>query len=188
MAHTETRRLDTYRKTLLDYYEEEIMGEAYFHALAEHFDGEGERDKLRLLARVERRAAEAVEPLLRKHDLTARDEAVLKSLGEADVAAHRDYGWHELMAYMAARYPGYVDDFEALERLAPEADLPALKLLTGHEVAAIEFATGEVAGEADSTAPLHRYLERCTVWSGYRCTGGGGEGEAQVRMSKEGGT
>jgi dimethylamine/trimethylamine dehydrogenase len=184
MAHTETPRLDTYRKTLLDYYEEEIMGEAYFHALAEHFDGKGERDKLRLLARVERRAAEVVQPLLHKHDLTARDEPVLKSLGEADVAAHQDYGWHELMAYMVARYPGYVDDFEGLERLAPDEDLPALKLLTQHEVAAIEFAGREVAGEADSAAPLHRYLEQCTVWFDLRRTGGGGEGEAQVRLSE----
>jgi dimethylamine/trimethylamine dehydrogenase len=180
MADTATSRLDGYRKTLLDYYEEEIMGEAYFDALAEHFDGEGEGDKLRLLARVERCAAEAVAPLLHKHGLTARDEAVLKSLGEADVVAHQDYGWHKLMAYMVARYPGYVDDFEALERLAPEADLPALKLLTQHEVAAIEFAGREVAGEADSTAPLHRYLEQCTVWCG--------EGELRGRMSKEGST
>lgn len=180
MADTQTSRLDTYRKTLLDYYEEEIMGEAYFDALAEHFDGKGERGKLRLLARVERRAAEVVEPLLRKHHLTARGEAVLKSLGEAGVAAHRDYGWHEFMAYMVARYPGYVDDFERLERLAPDADLPALKLLTRHEIAAIEFAAGEVAGEADSTAPLHRYLEQCMVWCG--------EGEAQVRMPTGGST
>jgi len=180
MADTQTSRLDTYRKTLLDYYEEEIMGEAYFDALAEHFDGKGERGKLRLLARVERRAAEVVEPLLRKHHLTARDEAVLKSLGEAGVAAHRDYGWHEFMVYMVARYPGYVDDFERLERLAPDADLPALKLLTRHEIAAIEFAAGEVAGEADSTAPLHRYLEQCMVWRG--------EGEAQVRMPTGGST
>ena len=180
MAHAETSRLNTYRKTLLVYYEEEIMGEAYFDALAEHFDGKGERDKLRLLARVERRAAEVVEPLLRKHDLTARDEAVLKSLGEAGVAAHQGYGWHEFMAHMVARYPGYVDDFERLERLAPDADLPALKLLTRHEIAAIEFAAGEVAGEADSTAPLHRYLEQCMVWRG--------EGEAQVRMPTGGST
>jgi dimethylamine/trimethylamine dehydrogenase len=180
MAQTETDRLDTYRKTLLDYYEEEIMGEAYFDALVKNFDGEGERDNLRLLARVERCAAEAVEPLLRIHGLTARDEAVLKSLGEADVAAHRDYGWREFMAYMVARYPGYVDDFEALERLAPDEDLPALKLLTQHEVAAIEFAAGEVAGEADSAAPLHRYLEQCMVWCG--------KGELRSRMSKEGST
>ena len=77
--------------------------------------------------------------------------------------AGHNYGWHEFMAYMVARYPGYVDDFERLERLAPEADLSALKLLTQHEIAAIEFAGKEVAGEADGTAPLHRYLEQCMV-------------------------
>ena len=48
MAHSGTGRPDKYRKTLLDYYEEEIMGEAYFNALAEHFDGEGQRDKLHI--------------------------------------------------------------------------------------------------------------------------------------------
>ena len=182
MADTQARGLDTYRKTLLGYYEEEIMGEAYFDALAEHFDGKGEREKLRLLARVERRAAEMVEPLLLKHGLAARPAPVLKSLGEAHVAAHRDCGWHQFMAYMVARYPGYVDEFEALERLAPEADLPALRLLTRHEHAAIEFAASEAAGEADSTAPLHRYLEQCTVRSGPRR----GEGEARDRISKGG--
>jgi dimethylamine/trimethylamine dehydrogenase len=139
------------------------MGEAYFHTLAEYFDGKGERDKLRLLARVERRAAAVVQPLLRKHGLMARDEPVLKSLGEADVAAHQDYGWHELMAYIVARYPGYADDFEALERLAPKEDLPALELLTQHEVAAIEFAGKEVAGDADSAV-------RCAdIWSNAWC-------------------
>ena len=163
MAHTETRRLDTYRKTLLDYYEEEIMGEAYFDALTEYFDGKGERDKLHLLTRVERCAAEAVRPLLSKHDLMPREEPVLESLGEADEAAHQDYDWHVLMAYMVARYPGYVDDFETLERLAPEADLPALKQLTQHEFAVIEFASREVSGASNSTEPLHQYLERCTV-------------------------
>jgi len=122
---------------------------------------------------------------LHKHGLTARGEPVLKSLGEADVAAHRDYGWHDYMAYIVARFPGYIDDFEALERLAPQADLPALKLLTRHEADTIEFAVRELAGETDSTAPLHRYLEHCTVWLGRR-RGGEGEDGAQARMSKEG--
>jgi hypothetical protein len=178
MTDTQTGRLDAYRKTLLDYYEEEVMGDAYFNALAEHFDGEGERDKLRLLARVERAAAEMVKPLLHEHNLTARGEPVLKSLGEADVAAHQDYGWSELMAYMVASYPDYIDDFEALERLAPEADRPALKLLTQHEVVTIDFAGREVAGEADSTAPLRRYLEQCMV--------GCAEGALRARRSKGG--
>ncbi len=53
-----------YLKTLLLYYEEEIMGEAYFYALAGQFDGTAEREKLALLAAVERRAADVVRPLV----------------------------------------------------------------------------------------------------------------------------
>lgn len=161
MTQTDTQRHEKYRTTLLNYYEEEIMGEAYFYALAEHFDGADERKKLRLLAEVERCAARAVEPLLVKYNLTPRDQEMLKSLGVSDVAAHKDYGWREFVDYMVVRYPGYVDDFEALEHLAPDEDLPQLKRLTRHEIVAIEFAVKEAACEADSAAPLHGYLEEC---------------------------
>ena len=55
-----------YLKTLLSYYEEEIEGEAYFYGLADHFKEQG---KLTVLARVERRAAESVVPLLENYKL-----------------------------------------------------------------------------------------------------------------------
>ncbi len=144
-----------YLETLLDYYEEEVMGEAYFYGLADHIGGAVEREKLALLAEVERRAADVVRPLLEKHGLVPRDESVLKALGEADVERHRHYGWMELMVYMAGRYPAYLDDFEALERLAPEDDMPALKLLT----AVSEQIGLRRAGE-------FRNLQRCRIPSG----------------------
>ena len=147
--------LDAYLQTLLQYYEEEIMGEAYFYGLRKYFD---ESEKLVLLARVERCAAEAVLPLLKKYNLSARDESVLKSEGEGHIARHQSYDWPDLMSYIVKRYPGYLDDFKALERLAPDEDLPALKTLADHEVAAIEFAQMEIAQDPDSLAPLHRYL------------------------------
>ena len=147
-----------YLETLLRYYEEEIMGEAYFRGLADHIGGPRERDKLALLAAVERRAAEAVQPLLQKHGLRSREESLLKSLGLADVERHRHFSWGELMAHMAESYPAYIDEFEALERLAPEADRPALERLTQHEVVTIEFAEKEIAGEPDSLTPLRAYL------------------------------
>jgi len=147
-----------YLDTLTLYYEEEIMGEAYFQGLADHFDGPGERGKLRLLAEVERFAAEAVRPLLQKHGLSPRSDAELKPLGEEWVERHRRWAWRELVTDMSVRYPGYIDDFEKLERMAPEEDLPALKILTEHEVVAIEFADREIAGDPDSVAPLRRYL------------------------------
>ncbi len=163
MTQTEMQPRDKYRQTLLDYYEEEVMGEAYFHALAEHIDGDGVANKLHLLGEVELCAAQAVEPLLAKHELKPRDRDVLFSLGASHIAAHKDYEWKDFVAYMVVRYPGYVDDFTALERMAPTEDVPRLKVLTKHEVVAIEFAVKEAAGDPDSTAPLQTYIDECAA-------------------------
>ncbi len=152
-----------YLKTLLKYYEDEVMGVAYFYGLAEHIGGAAEREKLGLLAEVERQAAAAVRPLLDKYGLVPRDESVLMALGETHVERHQHYSWTEFVAYMAARFPAYIDDFEGLERLAPDDDLPALKVLTHHEVVAIEFAHKEIAGDSDSLAPLREYIDRPTA-------------------------
>ena len=146
-----------YLKTLLLYYEEEIMGEAYFYGLAEHFDAAAEREKL-ALAKVERRAADVVRPLVDKYGLVPRDASVLKALGEASIGDHRHFGWRELMTYITTNFPAFLDEFDALEKMAPEDDLPVLKQLTYHEVVAIDFAHTEIAGDPDSVAPLRRYL------------------------------
>ena len=151
--HTQASK--EYLDTLLKYFEDEISGEAYFYGLAEHF---AERDKTILLARVERRAAETVRPLLHKYGLEPREESAIHDQGRSYVEVHRSYSWHEFMTYIIKRYPGYLDDFADLENLAPAEDLPALNILTEHEVAVIEFAEMELAGDPDSLIPLNRYL------------------------------
>ncbi len=45
-----------------------------------------------------------------------------------------------------------------LERLAPEDDMPAPKLLTHHQVVAIDFADKEIAGDPDSLASIRETL------------------------------
>ncbi len=149
---------DRYLKTLLLYFEEEVMGETYFTELARHFDEEGAAAKLRLLAAVECRAARAVQPLVARHGLVPRGAAELAALGASHVAAHRDLTWHGFLTHMATRYPAYIDEFETLERMAPPEDLPALEILTDHEHAAIEFARRDLAGRPDSTEPLLAYI------------------------------
>jgi dimethylamine/trimethylamine dehydrogenase len=146
-----------YLDTLLRYYEEEIEGEAYFYGLAEHFK---EREKTRLLARVERHSIAMIEPLLQKYSLQSRDEATLALEGRRHVESHQSYAWPQFMRHIIERYPGYLDDFKALERMAPTADLPALQHLTEHEVVVIDFAKKELAGDADSCVPLLDYLDR----------------------------
>ena len=144
-----------YLDTLLKYYEEEISGEAYFYALADYFD---ERDKMILLAKIERVAAQAIEPLLEKYELVPRGESELKNRGRSYLKLHQSYSWSEFMTYVVERYPGYLDDFRTLERIAPTEDLPALNILTDHEIAVIDFAEKELLGDSDSLTPLNRYL------------------------------
>ncbi|MEM6679590.1 MAG: hypothetical protein AAF675_17130, partial [Pseudomonadota bacterium] len=146
-----------YLDTLQLYYEEEIMGEAYFEAMAERFDLPAQKEKMRLLAEVERRAAAYVRPLIERHGLKPRNRAALIAIGQGHAAAETG-DWELLLAEMRRTYPGYIDDFERLEAMAPPGDRPALALLTEHETAAIAFLDAESEGTTDSTVPLRRYI------------------------------
>ena len=146
-----------YLQTLLTYYEEEVSGEAYFLGLAEHFP---EHQKLMLLAKVERYAGQSILPLLEKYALSPRDESILKAEGEEAILQHQNLGWLQFMAHIVQRYPSYLDEFSALETMAPKEDLLVLKILTDHELAAIDFAKREIAGDLDSVESLNQYLKR----------------------------
>lgn len=155
---TVTFENQSYLDKLLLYFEEELMGEAYFYGLMDHFDVPAQKSKLALLAEVERHAAEAVRPLLDKHGLVPRGDDELKRVEADQIAAHGAWSWEELIKHMVVRYPLYMDDFVGLENLAPAEDLPPLEFLTAHEVAAIAFANLEFAGATNSAEPLRRYL------------------------------
>ena len=144
-----------YLQTLLTYYEEEVSGEAYFLGLAEYF---AEHQKLMLLAKVERYAAQSVLPLLEKYALIPRDESILQAEGIEAIDQHQNMGWLQFMAHIVQRYPSYLDEFWALAAMAPKEDHLALKILTDHEVAAIDFARREIAGDPDSLDSLNQYL------------------------------
>lgn len=146
---------EKYLQTLLTYYEEEISGESYFYGLAEHFS---EKEKTILLAKIETVAAKAVEPLLRKYNLVARAKEVLHQEGLSHISQHQSYSWDQFMTYIVERYPGYLDEFEGLEAMAPLEDLATLRRLTEHEIVVIDFAQKELAGDQDSIKPLMGYL------------------------------
>lgn len=147
----------TYRETLCRYYEEEIEGEAWFSELAAHVDDPHARNCLLLLAQVERHAADAVLPLIVRHGIAPGDAATLFASG---IAAAKDgpKDWAALCTEMRRDFPGYIDEFRALEAIGPPEDRPRLRFLTEHEVAALRFLELEKEGAADSTAPLRRYL------------------------------
>ena len=148
-----------YLDTLLLYYEEEVEGEAYFQTLAEMAGNPDHRHKLQLIAKVEHYAAAITLPLIHKYELSRRSDAVLFKLGQ-DQARKTEKSWINLLEDMGRTFPGYVEDFLRLEAMAPQEDLPRLKLLTAHETAAIEFLDLETSGVRVSVAPLNAYLEK----------------------------
>ena len=155
-----TKTDDTaYLNTLLYHYEAEIMGEAYFFAMADCFDDADAREKLTLLAAVERCAADTVRPLVDKYGLVPREETTLKAIGEEHTEPHRHFSWRQLMTQIRDEYPAYLDKFHALEGMAPEDDLVALQRLTLHENVLIDFAQREMANDPDSVMSLRRYVE-----------------------------
>lgn len=146
-----------YRTTLCRYFEEEIEGEGYFLELADRATGH-QAEKLRLLAAVEREAANAVVPLLARHGLVPRPDDELLASGRRQAHKALPLDWAAFIDDMVRRYPDYMPAFELLERLGPDEDQPALRRLTLHEVEVIDFAGRERSGDPASTGPLLRYL------------------------------
>lgn len=146
-----------YLETLVQYYEEEVEGEAYFAEAAKAYEDPLTREKLELLAECERHAAEAVEPLVKKYGLTPKNAAQLQDSGRKDAQA-TEISWAKMVEGMNQTYPGYLDDFKGLEALGPAEDQQRLNFLTEHEVAAIEFLRLEAIDPTNSVAPLRKYL------------------------------
>ena len=150
-----------YLDTLLQYYEEEVMGIAYFKSMIDFLD---QSEKLELLAEVEVHAAKVLQPLIEKYALQPRDNAVLNAEGSEEARLHRDFNWNQFIDHIMTEYPGYIDDFEKLYAIAPMEDRPFIDTLTQHEIAAIEFAKRELTQRADSATPLTEYISKVSEY------------------------
>jgi dimethylamine/trimethylamine dehydrogenase len=156
-ASQNTETVDAkYLETLKKYYEEEVVGEAWFRALADLFGG-ARREKMLRLAAVEQHVAAIVYPLIEFHGLTIKPVEELYEEGRR-LARDGTQDWDGLIAYMRNDFPQFIVDFEALEAMAPLDDVLILKRMTEHEVAAIAFLEREAAGELNSMAPLDSFL------------------------------
>ena len=162
MAPSMAEPSDKYLETLKLYYEEEVEGEAFFTGVADRLADPDQKAKMYLMAKVENYAAAAVFPLLQKYDLTPRSRSELTTSGQHQARSASD-DWSLLIDGMRKTFPGYIDDFKGLENMAPEHDLPRLKILTAHEIAAIAFLEAEAANHPDSGAAMRRYLRTGTA-------------------------
>lgn len=153
------RTFTDYRAALVMAVQEEIAGEAYFARLAELYPGRA-AEALRLLAALEAATAAATRPLVDRHGLSLAAPETLCAAGRAEADRDGTAPWPVFVAAMAENYPAFTAEFEQIAALAPPEDRPLCAIFVDHEVAAVDFARLEVAGDPDSHAPLEAFLAR----------------------------
>jgi amino-acid N-acetyltransferase len=131
-----------YTAAVLEAYEDEVAGAAYFDALASVYPRKAAF--FRKCAALERATAIELGALIGKYQLTPQSRAALEERGARDTRADGVMHWRELMQQSIRSYARYVDEFRALEAIGPAEDQPVLAALTAHEVRLIEWLREEV--------------------------------------------
>lgn len=149
---------DQFERYLVSAYEGEIGGHAYFNRLAACYADPNQSQKLECLARLEQRTAEWLRPVLARYGLTPCPDAETcdRSIERADVDAGET--WQQLIVHFRDDYPPYILKFEAMEAAGADEDQSALRALTQHEVAIVEFAKRELAAVQPSELPVQTLL------------------------------
>ena len=137
-----------YSLQILEAYEDEVAGAAYFDALALAYPQQS--TFFERCAALERETATQLSALLQKYQLTPRAQTMLEERGALN--ARRDAGsdCNKLMQQSIESYAGYVAEFKALEAMGPMEDQRILAALTAHEIQLIEWMRAETGCMAAS--------------------------------------
>ena len=140
-------------------YADEVSGETYFATFAEAEPDPRRAAIWQKIALMENRTEAALRPLAAAFGVIPHDLAALRQSGREEALANPVRSWEAAMEEMVREYPAYLDEFAGLKAIAPREAVDAVEKLYAHEVAMIDFAKMELAGEPNSTAPLDRYLD-----------------------------
>lgn len=140
-------------------YADEVSGETYFATFATAEPDPRRAAFWNKIALIENRTEAAIRPLAQALGVVPPVLAALRQSGCDEALANPILSWKAAMEEMVSDYPAYLDEFAQLKDIAPSEALDAMDLLYAHEVAMIEFAKLELAGDPHSIAPLDRYLD-----------------------------
>jgi hypothetical protein len=150
-----------YDELLLDAYRGEILGAAFFGALAAAQPDAERREKLRTLETIEARTATSLRRLVNDAGLHAGDTGEPRRGGEELAAGIEPESWDDLMRGLLATLPDFLAKFERLRAAAPRPADPALAALVNHERAIERFAELELAHDGRSSLRvLQEHLRR----------------------------
>jgi dimethylamine/trimethylamine dehydrogenase len=156
----EAKVFDSFEQGFRASYEDELRGEGFFAALAALEPIPRRAQVWRKMLAIEQVTTQALLPAILALGLTNHDPQALRAEGAAEAEEWRALGWHGALLVMRDEFPVYLTEFDGLLAQSPPTYAPLINLLIRHEVAFIDFATAELAGQADSMAVLDTYLSQ----------------------------
>lgn len=141
-------------------YEDELRGEGFFAALAALEPIPLRAQVWRKMLAIEQVTTQALLSAAQALGVANHDPQALRAEGAAEADDWRALGWHGALLVMRDEFPVYLTEFDGLLAQSPPTYAPLIDLLIRHEVAFIDFATAELAGQADSIAVLDTYISQ----------------------------
>ena len=146
-------------------YEEELSGETFFAALSEAQPDPRRAANWAKFALIELQTHRALRPMTETLGLAPADPDAVRQSGRDEAVSWAAIPWQDIMALMVRDYPAYVTEFHEVKAVAPPDMQTTMQLLIDHEVAFIDFARAELAGDPASAAPLDAYLAHVATWA-----------------------
>jgi hypothetical protein len=129
---------------LLEFYCDEIAGEAFFSALAQNSSEPQRAAQWRMLASLERMVAGRLRAALEVHGVSMPTLATDQRRGVESAQAYAGLAWGKALERLRPELDRYVSEFQAAESRMPEDLLPLAQFVTAHERALLQFVTREL--------------------------------------------
>jgi hypothetical protein len=128
-------------------YQGEVLGQAYFTAMADRAEDGDQKTKLLALATLERSTKELLTPSLQRFGLpTESDPAIVEF---ADTIT--DFDYHAMLDSVPAIAAEYLVSYTRLRELCGPEDEGVMNLVIAHELALEVFMRREKAGLVDTS-------------------------------------
>ena len=148
-----------YRRTLEEFFQGEVTGEALFHCLAESFDDSEHRYQMRVMEQLERETKELLRANVVRVGGDANESAAARDRGVAQAKAIAVMPWAKFMHIFQREVRKFVARFEEVERIGPSEDAQLLAAVTAHEKALLAFSELETSGAGDPLQPIVALLK-----------------------------
>ena len=140
-------------------YQGEVLGEVYFSRMAELASDPAEKEKLVVLAALERCTKELlVDPMERLGISTAPDQLIIEG-----VAALTDYDYQKMIESLPSLASEYLGYYARLRELVEDRDANDVNLLIAHELALELFARREASGDTERSLQPIRALPHVSL-------------------------